>query len=255
MNPHLFDDICTKYFSKMDLVIDIGNSNIVLAVNKNNEWIHSFRYETKDNQPQYYFENGFANLLLEWSIPQKEIKSVTVSSVVPHLNQKIRNATEIVTGLSPIIIDPEFIKNLDMPVPHPNEIGSDLVANAYAAIKIYEKTFHRNRFWNRTYIYHCPSSQRHSWRYHSSRSKKPAFASLSDQTAQLPMVSLSKPLSAIGLNTSHAIQAGIIFGYEGLVNFLIEKIRIELDENYITIATGGISEALGKHYPTSQPCQ
>ncbi|MBK8699572.1 MAG: type III pantothenate kinase [Saprospiraceae bacterium] len=231
-----------KQKQTMDLVIDIGNSNIVLAIRKNGEWSHIFRYESKDNQPQRYYESGFSNLLLEWDVQPNAIKSITVSSVVPDNNEKIKNAISEVTGLTPMIIGPIHLKQLDLPVPHANEIGTDLVANAYAAVKLYGRPCIVVDFGTAlTFTVVHPGEGIRGVTI--APGIKTAFASLSAQTAQLPLVNLARPSSAIGQSTSMAIQAGILIGYEGLVGHLIDRIQAELEESYLTIATGGLSEA------------
>ncbi len=227
----------------MQLVVDIGNSNIVIALRVCKDWQHIFRYETKEDQPGLYYQNGLMSLLFEWGVHAGHLRSVTISSVVPHLNQKIADAVLHATGIVPLLLSPGHLKQLDLKVPHANEIGTDLVANAYAASKT----------WNRPCIVADFGTALTFTVVHPIEGIlgvtivpgiKTAFGSLSDHTAQLPQVSLVRPASAIGQNTAHAIQAGILVGYEGLVGHLLTKIQDELSEPYLTIATGGLSEAL-----------
>ena len=227
----------------MQLVVDIGNSNIVIALRVGKDWQHIFRYETKEDQPGLYYQNGLMSLLFEWGVHAGHLKSVTISSVVPHLNQKIADAVLHATCIVPLLLNPGHLKQLDLKVPHANEIGTDLVANAYAASKI----------WNQPCIVADFGTALTFTVVHPIEGIlgvtivpgiKTAFGSLSDHTAQLPQVSLVRPASAIGQNTAHAIQAGILVGYEGLVRHLLTKIQDELSEPYFTIATGGLSEAL-----------
>jgi type III pantothenate kinase len=227
----------------MKLIVDIGNSNIVVAVKDGDGWARVFRYETKDNQPQFYYERGLANLFLEWGIAASDFSSSIVSSVVPELNTKIINAIEKVLPLRAVLIDPEILKHLDMHVPHVNEIGTDLVANAYAALKMYHKPAIVVDFG--TALSFTIMHPDHGIQGVTiAPGVKTAFGSLSMHTAQLPLAAFSKPQSAIGQNTSHAIQAGIIIGYEGLVKHLIAKMKEELEGDYIVVGTGGLSEVL-----------
>ncbi|MBP6397513.1 MAG: type III pantothenate kinase [Saprospiraceae bacterium] len=227
----------------MQLVVDIGNSNIVIALRVGDEWPCIFRYETKEDQPGLYYQNGLMSLLFEWGIHSGQLKSVTISSVVPHMNPKIVEAVQNATGIQPLLLGPGQLKQLDLKVPHANEIGTDLVANAYAAIKIWHKPSIIADFGTAlTFTVAHPNDG--ILGVTIVPGIKTAFGSLSDHTAQLPQVNLSRPTSAIGQNTTHAIQAGILIGYEGLVSHLLTKIQDELPETYLTIATGGLSEAL-----------
>ncbi|MBL0083059.1 MAG: type III pantothenate kinase [Saprospiraceae bacterium] len=199
----------------MQLVVDIGNSNIVIALRAGEDWQHIFRYETKEDQPGLYYKNGLMSLLFEWGVHAGHLKSVTISSVVPHLNQKIVEAVQHATGILPLLLG---IKIWNQPC---------IVADFGTAL-----TF--------TVVHPIEGIQGVT----IVPGIKTAFGSLSDHTAQLPQVSLIRPASAIGQNTAHAIQAGILIGYEGLVGHLLAKIQDELTENYLTVATGGLSEAL-----------
>jgi type III pantothenate kinase len=226
----------------MQLIVDIGNSNIVIAV-FDGDWKNIFRYETKENQPQIYYEKGLGNILFEWGLKPSMIDKAIISSVVPDMNERIVNSISNLIGKEAILINASILQQLNIHIPHVNEIGSDLVANSVAALSIFKQpcivvdfgtalTFtvvHPKAGIQGVTI--CPGI-------------KTAFASLASNTAQLPNVSLQRPESAIGKNTVHALQAGVIIGYEGLVSHLIERIKSELDEPYLVIGTGGLSTSL-----------
>jgi type III pantothenate kinase len=227
----------------MILAIDIGNSNIVIAIHKDNVWTNTFRYETKETQPEFYYDNALRNILLEWGISASEVKRSVISSVVPDLNDVISLAVLNVTGVEPLVITPEVMKHLDMQVPHPYEIGSDIAANAYAALKLYGRhciivdfgtaiTFTIAHMTNGiTGVTIAPGI-------------KTAIHSLAAHTAQLPVVPVELPESVIGHDTVSAIQAGVMWGYVGLVKELISKIKTTLNNDYKVIATGGLANIL-----------
>lgn len=121
----------------MIVAIDIGNTNIVIAMYRHGIWTNSYRYETKEPQPEFFYEQAFRNILLEWQVTGSEIHHCVISSVVPDINHVIIETVESVTGYSPLLLQPEIYKNLDINVPHPYEIGSDIVSNAYAALKLF----------------------------------------------------------------------------------------------------------------------
>jgi type III pantothenate kinase len=226
----------------MKLIIDIGNSNIVIAI-YGTDWDKIFRLETKDNQPQVYYEKGLADILLEWGVKPSQIDIAMVSSVVPDLNEKILAAIRNVLYSEPVLINPDILRKLPFHIPHINEIGSDLVANAFAAVSLYKKPCIIIDFGTAlTFTVAHPTKGIQGVTI--APGIKTAISSLYTNTAQLPNVLLSRPDSAIGKDTSHAIQAGIIIGYEGLVDHLISRIKAELDEEYMVVGTGGLSESL-----------
>jgi type III pantothenate kinase len=227
----------------MFLAIDIGNSNIVVALYQDGMWRHSFRYETKDKQPEYYYEGALRNLLLEWRINASEVQNCVLISVVPDLNAHIREAVLNVTGVECLVLGPEIIKNIDISVPKPYEIGSDLVCNAYAAVK---------RYGPRCIIADFGTALSFTVVHHEkgilgvtiAPGIKTAIRALFLNTAQLPEVPLKLPDSYLGFDTVSAIQAGVLWGFVGLVRHIVAGLKEELGEDYTVIATGGLSAVL-----------
>ena len=82
----------------MIVAIDIGNTNIVIAMYRNGVWTNAFRYETKEPQPEFFYEQAFRNILLEWQVTGSEIDHCVISSVVPDVNQVIIETVTSVTG-------------------------------------------------------------------------------------------------------------------------------------------------------------
>jgi len=226
----------------MILAIDIGNSNIVIAMHKDGAWTNTFRYETKETQPEFYYENALRNILLEWRIHGSDIKHCVVSSVVPDLNEIILEAVTNVTVCKPLLINPEVYKQLDIYVPHPYEIGSDIVSNAYAAVKMYEEACIIVDFG--TALTFTVADATGIKGVTIAPGIKTAIQSLAGQTAQLPLVPIELPVSSIGHDTVSAIQAGVMWGYVGLVNEIIHKQKSELSGQYQVIATGGLYSIL-----------
>lgn len=232
----------------MILAIDIGNSNIVLSVYSNGKWMHTFRYETKQHQPELYYEIALRNILLEWQIHVSELSHAVLSSVVPDLNDMVSEAVLNVTGLHIFTMGPEVYKELDMIVPHPYEIGADLVANAYAALRHYHDKVIIVDF-GTALSFTLADKVNGISGVTIAPGLKTAIAALSAQTAQLPAVPLVLPTSVIGTDTVSAIQAGVLWGYVGLVRSLLYQMKMEKGQNYKVVATGGLSSVLG---PLSQ---
>jgi type III pantothenate kinase len=225
----------------MFLAVDIGNSNIVLALYKYNQWSNIFRYETKEDQPIAFYEKGILNLFVEWGVRSSDIRIAGVSSVVPDLNVKIISALNNVIGQEVILINADTFSAIDMHVPRPYEIGTDLVANAYAAIKKYSTNSIIIDF-GTALTFTVVNLSEGIKGVTIAPGLKTALLSLYGNTAQLPLVDFQIPKSAIGQNTSHAIQAGIAIGYKGLIKEIISSMQSELnDDSYKIIATGGLS--------------
>jgi type III pantothenate kinase len=224
------------------LAIDIGNTNIVIAMYNNGLWTNTFRYETKEPQSEFFYENALRNILLEWRIAPSDVHQCVISSVVPDVNHIIMEAVINVTAHAPLLLAPEVYKTLDMVIPHPYEIGSDIVSNAYAAFKMYGPRCIIVDFGTALTFTIVDASGIVGVTI--APGLKTAINALAKNTALLPLVPLELPDSAIGHDTVSAIQAGILWGYVGLVRELLRKQKSELTGNYKIIATGGLSSVL-----------
>ncbi|NOR73822.1 MAG: type III pantothenate kinase [Draconibacterium sp.] len=228
----------------MLLAIDIGNTNIVFGVHKNNAWLNHWRIQTDQIKTADEYEVIFRSLLLAGKISYAEIAEIILSSVVPSL---VRPFTEMLSGLIPnsniTVVNPEIYNKLPIKIMNPYEIGSDLVANAVAAFQ---------KFGNLTMIIDFGTALTFTTIGENSEiigvaiapGLQTAVSALAGKTAQLPQIHLTQPPSILGKNTIHAIQAGVVFGFTGLVDSIIKQTQNELNEKLNVVATGGLSSVI-----------
>jgi len=229
----------------MFLATDIGNSNIVIAIHDGESWTHKYRYETKDYQPAIYYETGLRDLFLEWNINPSEITHAAVSSVVPEVTDRIMEALTQNIRFMPTLLGPELFLKLDMRIPKLYEIGSDLVSNAVAV---------RSKYQRNCVVVDFGTALTFTIYDHEvgingvtiAPGLKTIISTLSGNTSQLPEIDIELPQSAIGTSTSEAIKAGVLFGFMGLVKEILLRIKSELDDSYIIVATGGLSTAINE---------
>lgn len=230
----------------MLLAIDIGNSNLVLGIFENQEWDKIWRIPTFINESsKVFFHNRISNLILEEDIRFNRISRVVISSVVPTLTPIIdRISREIFFEAEVLIVGPEVYANLPITILNPYQIGADLVANITAAHALYRANCIIIDF-GTALTFTTVNEKGITQGVAIAPGLKTATSSLYQKTAQLPPeVPLEYPKSALGMNTIHAIQSGVLIGYVGLVTHMIRTIRKEVGEDYITIATGGLSKTL-----------
>lgn len=232
----------------MVFVVDIGNSNIVISSCKEGAWKYTFRYETKGVTQETYYEIALRQIMMEWGVTQKDIRYCVFSSVVPDLNPAILEAIYLVMGCPVVQLGPDIYKKLDMIVPQPYEIGTDLVANAYGALKMYGEKVIVADFGTALSFVAAHAEQGIVGVTIAPGLKTAAFA-LGENTAQLPVVPLQYPLSYLGKDTLTAIQAGIMYGYTGLFRQLIQGMLQELGNEYKVILTGGHSSLVKEIHP------
>lgn len=228
----------------MLLAIDIGNTNIVFGIHKKNNWVKHWRIQTDNLKTADEYEVIFRSLLLAGKISCSQINSIILSCVVPSL---VRPFTQMLTALIPnpkiITVSPEIYNTLPIKILNPYEIGTDIVANAVSAFQ---------KFGNLTMIIDFGTALTFTTIGKKSEilgvaiapGLKTAVGALAGKTAQLPQIHLTPPPSVLGKNTIHAIQSGVVYGFTGLVDSIIEQTQNELNEKLNIVATGGLSEII-----------
>lgn len=225
----------------MIFVIDIGNTDIVFGFFEGKECVHQFRHPTVEYENLYrYFSVELQSIGLNTS----DISIVVLSSVVPDVTPSaVRQLTADFENKL-LVLGPELFRILPVKVHNPDEIGSDLVANSIAAFDLLETECIVVDFGTALTITTINDVGEIEG-VAIAPGLKTAMKSLFMSTAQLPEVPLVWPESAIGKGTVHALQAGILRGYVGLVRELIRSIREEKgNADLRAIATGGLSEVI-----------
>lgn len=228
----------------MLLAIDIGNSNITLGIHRNEQWLHIWRFPTRmDREAPLFYQVQLSNRLLEAAIPVPGIRRFVLSSVVPDLTPVFEHLAGHLFGLRSLTLRPDMYHKLQLQIDRPNEIGTDLLANAAGAFYLYQKDNIIVDF-GTALTFTSVNAAGHILGVSIVPGLKTAISALFQKTAQLPEVPLEMPESAIGKNTVHAIQSGILIGYVGLVRHMLYSIRAELGQQFQAVATGGLSSIL-----------
>jgi type III pantothenate kinase len=228
----------------MLLAIDIGNSNVVIGVYSQDNWSHIWRLPTLlTENPLLYYQEKLQNLLLENGLWPVHFEKVVVSCVVPELRKTFATLTLKFLKKEALIVGPKVYRKLHMEVVRPEELGSDLYANAFAANALYQQDTIIVDF-GTALTFTIVDAHGELKGVNIAPGLKTAIHALFLKTAQLPEVPLEYPASVVGQNTTHAIQAGIMVGYVGLVKHTVEAIRNELGDSYQAIATGGLVKVL-----------
>lgn len=227
----------------MLLAVDIGNSNIVLALHNQVSWVKSFRIATLVNEPKLYYKKKIVDLFFEEGISLHDINTNVLSSVVPVLRDLFEEIMEELFEQAPVVVRPALYPPISLDIDHHDEIGTDLFANAVAAHARFAKNAIVVDF-GTALTFTVVSEQGQILGVNIVPGLKTAIRALVGNTAQLPEVPLEMPSSAIGKNTTTAIQNGILRGYVGLVRHQLASIRAELGGDFIAVATGGLSKIL-----------
>jgi type III pantothenate kinase len=236
----------------MLLVIDIGNTNIVAALFRGNEVIETGRVFTDVHRTGDEYGIIFRSLLRDTGVRPSDIDSSIMSSVVPALTGPFVGMIKKLTGKKPLLVNHAIYGMLPVkpPPPRMREIGADLMCNAVAAFTRFKGACIIVDF-GTALTFTCVGGSGTVLGCAIAPGLGTAVKSLSANTAQLPIVPLEAPDSSLGENTVHAIQSGIVLGYKGLVEFLLSRMKADMEsvdgvprDSISVIATGGLNSVL-----------
>ena len=227
----------------MLLAIDIGNTDIVFGIHDTVSWIHQFRLSSSLSHRASDYEVQLRILFLENSLKISDIDKAIISCVVPDQRIVLKEMVQQMFGIDPTMVGVEMYDKLKMEIPSPYEIGTDLVCNAAYAYYTYKRTCVIVDF-GTALTFTVITGEGKIVGVSIAPGLKTAVKALFSNTAQLPEVPLVMPDSAIGKNTVHAIQAGILWGYVGMVREMIYQIKKEIGQDCMVLATGGLSSIL-----------
>jgi type III pantothenate kinase len=223
----------------MLLALDVGNSDITIGLYADQRWRHVWRIPTMVELPAMYFSMRLANQFLEAGVAKEEINMVGISSVVPELTTRLEDACISLFNAKPLVLG----QKLHLVILKPYEIGGDLVCNAKGAYAMFGKSCVVADF-GTALTFTAISGKGEIAGVSIAPGLRTAIKSLSQHTAKLFDVPLEMPRSVLGKGTTHAIQAGVMIGYEGMVLHMLNKFRSELDPSAGTVATGGLCVAI-----------
>ncbi|MFD2034089.1 type III pantothenate kinase [Belliella marina] len=229
----------------MFLSIDAGNSNIVFGFYDNliANWVYEFRVATKLDLSIFQLEKELHLFFLENNIKPDQITQVGFSSVVPEINPVIQQLCAEFFGTPTYVVSGKSYKKLKVSTKRPNEIGTDLMCNVAAAFEKFQKPCIIVDF-GTALTFTVVGKDGDVLGVNIVPGLNTAKHSLFHNTSKLPEVELKFPKSAIGKNTVESIQAGILYGYSGLVRGMLEAIVSETKIDFKIIATGGLSSIL-----------
>ncbi len=223
----------------MLMTIDVGNTNIVGGVFEGERLRETLRIQTVTKKTEDEYVTVFRAILAERGIDPGSIDRVVISSVVPALTLSISAMVNRLFRTEPIVLGPSLYARLPVKVIAQDEIGTDLVADAVAAYGKVGGACIVVDF-GTALTCTCVSGAGEILGVSIAPGLGTAVGALSRDTAQLPNVPLAPPPSVLGQNTVQAIQSGVVYGYTGLVEYLIRRMTRELGVDAKVVATGGL---------------
>ena len=229
----------------MLLVVDIGNTNVVLGIYEGTVLKAHWRLATDAKTTADEYGILFTNLLTSAGLLPAQTTAAIMSSVVPTLTATFETVIEQYFRQRPLIVSSDSDTGLTIRYSNPKEIGSDRLVNAAAAYHKYRRDLIIVDFGTATTF--CAVTKEAEYlggviAPGLGISAEALFA----RAAKLSKVELTKPKTVIGTDTATSIQSGLLFGYAGLVDTLVKRIEQELGRTAYVIATGGLSNIVAK---------
>jgi len=229
----------------MVIVFDIGNSNIKIGVFEGDELVGTLRMASSNKTGDEYWLL-IKDMLEVKNMSPRDVEGVVISSVNPSLNYTFEHMVETYFGLKPMIVGAGLKTGLNIKYDNPKELGADRVAGCVAAYRLYGAPCIVIDCGTAT-TFNVVSEDGELLGGAISFGLKAAAEALSASAARLPEVELTVPTKAIGKTTITNMQSGIIFGYSGMVESMVERIKRETGmKNAKVVATGGISDIVNK---------
>lgn len=230
----------------MIICLDVGNTNIKFAVYDGDNFIMSFRVATEHKKTSDEYGGQLLSILRNNGVNPAYINGGIISSVVPQLDYTLERMCLTYLKIKPLLLAPGLKTGLNLKVDNAREVGADRVVNNVSAVKKYGFPLIIIDFGTAT-TFNVINEKGDFIGGVIAPGIKGSLDSLVNGTAKLPRVEIERPDSVIGKNTVTNMQSGIVYGFSGLVEYLVKKIKREMKcENVTVIATGGFSEIIAK---------
>ncbi|KAB7704293.1 type III pantothenate kinase [Bacillus aerolatus] len=226
-------------------VLDVGNTNTVLGVYEEDELKFHWRIETSRNKTEDEYGMMVKNLFQHVGISLDQITGIIISSVVPPIMFSLEEMCRKYFRVKPMIVGPGMKTGLNIKYENPREVGADRIVNAVAGIHEYGSPLIIVDFGTAT-TYCYIDEDGHYMGGAIAPGITISTEALYSRAAKLPRIEIIRPDHIVGKNTVSAMQAGILYGYVGQVEGIVNRMKEHSQKQPTVIATGGLAPLIGK---------
>ncbi|MGK7379888.1 type III pantothenate kinase [Planococcus sp. 1R117A] len=224
----------------MILVMDVGNTNIILGIYGQDRLLYHWRLETDRHKTEDEFGMQVKALLNDADLSFASINGIIMSSVVPPIMYALEQMCQKYFHVKPLIVGPGVKTGLNIKYENPREVGADRIVNAVAAIHEYGAPLIIVDFGTATT--YCYIDEH---RQYMGGAIAPGInistEALYTRASKLPRIEIARPSSVVGKNTISAMQSGIIYGYVGQAEGIVSRMKAQSRQKPTVIATGGMA--------------
>jgi|SRR6266540_1781167 len=227
----------------MLLVIDVGNTNTKIGVCDGERVLVSWTLTTRREQTADEYGVFTEAILRTRGITPRDIEGVAISNVVPPVQQALERMAEQYFGVTALSVEPGVNTTVPLAVESPREVGPDRIVAVVAAVALYGAPLIVVDLGTAT-RFDCVNAGGEFIGGAIAPGISVAVDALLSRAARLFRVELVRPKEAIGRSTVTNIQSGVVYGYAGLVDGLVERMRAEMGGSAKVIATGGLASLI-----------
>ena len=226
----------------MVLLLDIGNTNIKIGAVIDDKIVRTWRIATDHKKTADEYGMVFMDLLSSQGFSFDDVEGIIISSVAPALNYTIEHMCSYYTRIKPIMVSNKIKLSMDIKYINPAELGADRIINAVGAHHCYGGPAITVDFGSAT-TFGIIDKEGNFLGGAIAPGIKSSAESLTNTAAKLPRIELIRPETIIGQTTVQNMQAGVIYGFTGLVEGIVAKMKEESGFSEVkVIATGGMSQ-------------
>jgi type III pantothenate kinase len=222
------------------LVIDVGNTNIVLGMYDGESLARSWRVSTDKSKTTDEYAILVNELFTLGGIRLTDVQAVIISSVVPTMTGVLETLSRQFFRLEPLVVGPGIKTGMKIHYDNPKEVGADRIVNAVAAFEKYRSPLIIVDFGTATTFDYVNGKGEYCGGA-IAPGLSISLEALFQKTSKLPRVEFVRPPAVIAKNTISSMQSGIFFGYVGLVDEIVGRMRTESREDARVVATGGLA--------------
>ncbi|MGD0528253.1 MAG: type III pantothenate kinase [Polyangiaceae bacterium] len=227
----------------MLLAVDVGNTNIVYGLFEGEALVHQFRVESARGRTSDEYAVQLHALLAMQGIDAAQVDAAIIACVVPSLNEPMARLVKRGFGRDALVVGPGIRTGMAILIENPREVGADRIADAVAGFDKAKGGVVVVDFGTSTNFDVVTPKGEYLGGVLAPGLQISADA-LFTRAAKLSRVEIVTPPKVVGRNTVHAMQSGIVYGYVGLVDGLVERIQGELGFPCAVIATGGLASLI-----------
>jgi len=233
----------------MLLAIDVGNTNTVFGLYQGKELLKTWRIATRSEQTKDEYAVLLRGFFSMAGYDMAEVDAIIIASVVPPTVHALTRMSEGYFNRRPMVVGPGIKTGISIFYDNPKEVGADRIVNAVAAFEKYQQGAVVVDFGTAT-TFDCISPRGEYLGGVIAPGIMISIEALFSRASKLPRIELARPKNVIGKNTVNSMQSGILFGYVGLVDGIVERICKEYETPPKVIATGGFAQLISSESAT-----